>query len=44
MELLVARGAEIDVRSADDSTPLRDAEQYKQPQAAAWLRQHGATE
>ncbi|MHC9542815.1 MAG: ankyrin repeat domain-containing protein [Vulcanimicrobiota bacterium] len=43
-ELLLQKGAEVNVRNNYDSTPLRLAAIYHRPDIADLLRRHGAKE
>jgi ankyrin repeat protein len=44
MEVLLAHGADVNVKSYDGETPLHLAVKNGHEDAAALLRQHGATE
>jgi ankyrin repeat protein len=42
--MLLESGAEPNARDKEEHTPLRRALDYEQPETAAILREHGATE
>ncbi len=43
-KLLLSKGADVNAKDKDGKTPLRYALDYKHPNVASVLRQHGAKE